>query len=88
MLVEELDISGIKMLLYLLDVGESNKNQIRIKAAMGVEGVLNAINNLNNLGLLTERPGKGSEKLLSLSEKGKRVAIHLDAAEKGLSKGA
>lgn len=81
-MIEKLGQSGIKMLLYLLKNGESNKNTIRINAEMGVEGVLKAVNELGKRGLIADREGRGTEVLYSLTEKGKAVAGHLDAAEK------
>ncbi len=87
-LIEEIGTSGIKMMLYLLKKGESNKNQIRINASMGVEGVLNAINDLGKRCLIVDRKGKGTEVLYSLTPKGKKVAEYIAEAERVLSDGA
>jgi predicted transcriptional regulator len=80
-LIEKLGQSGIKMLLFLLKKGESNKNSIRINAEMGVEGVLKAINELGKRGLITDREGKGTETLYSLTSKGKEIAELLKKAD-------
>jgi DNA-binding MarR family transcriptional regulator len=80
-LIEKLRSSGIKILLYLLKVGKANKNTIRIEAGMGVESVSGALFTLYKLGLIKDEPGKGTETIYSLTEKGKRLAEHLKAAQ-------
>lgn len=82
LLLEKVGYGGTKVLLYLLAVGESNKNQIRLKAEMGPNSLEGSVHRLAMLNLIQEREGRGTEVLYSLTEKGKTVAGHLDAAEK------
>lgn len=81
LLIEKLRSSGIKILLYLLKVGKANKNVIRIEAGMGVESVSSSLFTLYKLGLVKDEPGKGTETLYLLTEKGKKVAEYLKAAQ-------
>jgi predicted transcriptional regulator len=80
-LIEKLRSSGIKILLYLLKVEKANKNTIRIQAGMGVESVSSALFTLYKLGLIKDEKGKGTETIYSLTEKGKKLAEHLKAAQ-------
>ena len=87
-LLEKIGQSGIKFLLFLLKYGDSNKNQIRIKAFMGVESVINTALKLYKVGLIIDKPGRGTETLYSLTDKGRRVADLLKQADDILSEGA
>lgn len=68
-------------MLYLLKVGKANKNTIRIEAGMGVESVSAALFTLYKFGLVKDEPGKGTETIYLLTEKGKKLAEYLKAAQ-------
>lgn len=74
--------AGIKALLYLLRNGESNAYQMTKKAGMGTGNTTAVLRGLHILELVDEKEGRGNENVYFLTEKGKAVAEHLDAAEK------
>lgn len=86
--LEDVGQAGIKALIYLLKVTESNKYQMVQKSSMGTGSTEGVLLRLYRLGLIQDRPGKGTETIYSLTEKGKKIAEHLDAAERILSEGA
>jgi hypothetical protein len=86
-LLEDVGKAGIKALIYLFRKGETNVYQMTLKGSMGTGNTRSVLLQLHKLGLVEDKEGKGNETIYSLLDKGKRVAAHLDAAERILSEG-
>ncbi|MEM4406208.1 MAG: winged helix-turn-helix domain-containing protein [Candidatus Methanomethylicaceae archaeon] len=85
MVVERLGRAGIKALLFLYKYGRNNAYQIIQKAGMSTGATKGVLLQLVNMGLVKQEEGRGIEILYSLTEKGKKVAEHLNAVEELLS---
>lgn len=81
MVVERLGRAGIKAMLFLYKHGKNNAYQITLKAGMSTGATKGVLLELVNMGLVKQEEGRGIEILYSLTEKGKKVAEHLDAIE-------
>lgn len=87
-LAEELSMAKIKILLYLLKRGKSNAYTIMRGAGTGTGHTKGVLLDLIQMGLLLQEEGKGTEVLYFLTEKGKKVAEHLNEINKLLSNSA
>ena len=84
-MLEELGESGLKVVMYLYKVGEKPLDPLRRELHIGYTALYRALHTLDRYGLVSERP-LGVKRLLSLTEKGKRVAEKLLEAEEILLK--
>jgi len=87
-LIDDIGVAGMKALVYLLKNGECNKRKMVIGASMGTSSTKGVLLQLKILGLLDDKEGRGQETIYYLTEKGKKIAEHLDMIEKVLSEGA
>lgn len=87
-LLEKIGQAGIKAIIYLFRNGESNAYQMTIKGSMGTGTTRPVLLQLHVMGMVDDKPGRGNENIYFLTDKGRKVAEHLDAAEKILSEGA
>jgi predicted transcriptional regulator len=86
-LLENVGKAGIKALRFLLKHGETNAYRMTIEGSMGTGNTRSVLLQLHKMELVVQKEGKGNEILYALTEKGKKVAGHIEAAEQLLSEG-
>jgi predicted transcriptional regulator len=87
LLIEKIGTAGMKAIVHLSKFGESNRRQIILKSSMGTSSTKGVLLQLCRIGLLADKEGRGNETIYFLTEKGKRVAEHINMIEEILSEG-
>ena len=80
-MIEELGVTGIKILLYLEEKKRGYVRQILREASVGYTAFYRALYKLKKFGLVEEDLELGRIRVISLTEKGEKIAEKLKEAD-------